>query len=120
MIDGKELALAAAAWIKALNSGELETMMSYYDDNVVLYSPAVVRRWELQSGRLEGKAAVEKHFRRAFNEMPGMRLTLQQMLIGVESVVLFYQREDGHPAADVVFFNEAGKVKEVRAYYLPQ
>ncbi len=120
MIDSKELAIAAEAWISALNGGQLDTMMSYYDDNVVLYSPAVVRRWELQSGRLDGKVAVEKHFRRAFEEMPAMRLHLQQMLIGVESVVLFYLREDSQPAADVVFFNDAGKVKEVRAYYSPR
>ena len=117
MIDSKELAVAADAWIAALNAGELETMMAYYDDNVVLYSPAVTRRWELETGKLEGKRAVEKHFRRAFEEMPAMRLQLQQMLFGVESVLLVYLREDGTPAADVVFFNEAGKVKEVRAYY---
>lgn len=117
MIDSKELAVAADAWIAALNAGELETIMSYYDENVVLYSPAVIKRWALPAGRLEGKVAVENHFRRAFQEMPGMRLKLQQLLFGVESVVLCYIREDGKPAADVIFFNDAGKVKEVRAYY---
>jgi hypothetical protein len=60
---------------------------------------------------------VEKHFRKGIEEIPDMHFEFRSILYSPGSVILLYQRESGILAADMVKFNDAGKVKEVRAYY---
>jgi hypothetical protein len=117
MIDKEKLRAAAFQWMDDLNQRNLENLMAHYADEVEFYSPTVITRWQIGDGKLVGKAAVERHFRKAIEEVPGMRCEFSAILFGVESVILSYKRETGALAADLVVFDEGGKVKEVRAYY---
>jgi SnoaL-like domain len=117
MIDKVKLKKAALQWMEDLNQRNLEKLMQHYADGVEFYSPTVITRWQVSEGKLVGKAAVERHFRKAIEEVPGMRFEFSAILFGVESVIIFYKRETGVLAADLVFFDDTGKVKEVRAYY---
>lgn len=107
---------AANKWITAWNSGNVEEILDHYTEDVILYSAAAKRRWNATDGKLVGKLAVENHFRKAFEEVPGMQLEFIKMLTGTEGVLLIYKRETGIMAADLVLFNESGKIKEVRVF----
>jgi ketosteroid isomerase-like protein len=107
---------AANGWIAAWNSGDLKTLLDHYAEDVVLYSSAATRRWNISDGKLTGKAALENHFRKAFEEFPDMKLDFRHLLMGTEGALLVYQRETGIMAADFVLFNADGKVKEVRVF----
>jgi hypothetical protein len=117
MTDKQKLKQAAMQWIDDWNHRNIENVMDHYADDVRFYSPTVIRRWSEAEGKLEGKAAVERHFRKGLEEMPDIHFEFHSILYGIESIILFYKRETGILAADMVMFNKAGKVSEVRAYY---
>jgi ketosteroid isomerase-like protein len=116
MTDTKQLREKTIEWITAWNSGDFKSLMDHYADDVVFYSPAAARRWNITSGKLTGKKALENHFRKAFEEIPGMKLDFRYLLTGTDGVLLVYQRETGKIAADLVLFNEEGKAKEIRVF----
>jgi ketosteroid isomerase-like protein len=116
-MDKEKLQQAARQWIDDWNQRNLEDVMAHYADDIEFYSPTVVRRWNIAEGKLAGKAMVEQHFRKGIEEVPGIQFEFHSILYGVESVILFYKRETGKLAADLVVFNDAGKVREVRSYY---
>ena len=116
MTDFIKLKEAANAWIAAWNSGDINSLLDHYAENVVFYSSAATRRWNIADGKLNGKTALENHFRKAFEEIPGMNLDFKHFLIGNDGVLLVYKRETGRMSADFVLFNEEGKVKEVRVF----
>jgi hypothetical protein len=117
MTDKPHLKKAALQWINDWNQRNIDDVMSHYAEDVKLYSPTVIRRWNKADGKLEGKKAIEQHFRKGLEEMPDLHFEFQSILYGIESVVLIYKRETGILASDIVLFNEQGKVKEVRSYY---
>jgi ketosteroid isomerase-like protein len=116
MIDKEQMLEIAAGWIKAWNTRDIKTLLEHYADDIVFYSAAAARRWNVEGGKLVGKTAIEAHFRKAFEEVPEMNLTFKELLIGVDGVLLVYQRETGRMSADFALFNERGKVKEVRVF----
>ncbi len=116
-MDKEKLQQAARRWINDWNQRNLEDVMTHYAEDVEFYSPTVVKRWNIAEGKLIGKTLVEQHFRKGIEEMPGIQFEFHSILYGVESVILFYKRETGKLAADLVVFNDAGKVREVRSYY---
>jgi hypothetical protein len=115
-MDLKQMTSAATGWINAWNSGDLDKILDHYADDVVLYSAAAKRRWNTIGGKLIGKQSVENHFRKAFEEVPGIRLEFMKILAGMEGILLIYKRENGATTADLVLLNENGKIKEVRVF----
>jgi ketosteroid isomerase-like protein len=116
MTDIKKIQETARGWITAWNTGDFKTLLDHYADDVVFYSSAASRRWNTEGGKLTGKKALENHFRKAFEEFPGMKLDFKYLLTGADGVLLVYHRETGKIAADFVLFNEEGKVKEIRVF----
>jgi hypothetical protein len=117
MADKKELKKAALQWIHDWNHRNINNIMDHYADDVMFYSPTVIRRWNKPEGKLEGKVSLEQHFKKGLEEMPDIHFEFHSILYGLNSIILFYKRETGILAADVVTFNKAGKVSEVRTYY---
>jgi hypothetical protein len=116
MIDFIKLKVAANGWIAAWNSGDIKSLLDHYAENVVFYSSAATRRWNISDGKLTGKTALENHFRKAFEEIPGMNLDFKHLLIWNDGVLLVYKRETGRMSANFVLFNEEGKVSEIRVF----
>src|SRR5664279_1752512 len=105
MTDLMQRKEAAKSWIAAWNSGDFKSLLDHYAEDVVFYSSAATRRWNVAGGKLSGKKAIENHFRKAFEEIPGMKLTFRYLLTGTDGVLLVYERETGRIAADFVLFN---------------
>jgi SnoaL-like domain len=116
-MDKEKLKQSAMQWIEDWNQRNIDKVMTHYADEVEFYSPTVIKRWNKAEGKLIGKALVEQHFRKGIEEMPGIHFEFHAILYGIDSVILLYKRETGLLAADLVVFDEGGKVKEVRAYY---
>jgi SnoaL-like domain len=116
MIDKKKLEQAARTWMNDWNNRSIQNLMSHYADDVIFYSHTVTKRWGIPSGKLEGKGAVEKHFRKGMELVPEIHFEFHSLLFGLESIILLYKRETGVLAADYVLFNDEGMVKEVRTH----
>ena len=116
-MDKEKLKQAALQWMDDWNGRKLENIMGHYAEDVEFYSPTVTRRWNKAEGKLIGKDLLEQHFRKGIAEVPAMQFEFHSILYGIDGLILFYKRETGSLAADLVSFNEAGKVREVRSYY---
>lgn len=106
----------ASEWIEAWNSHDLERILSHYRDDFTMSSPRIALVAGEPTGVLHGKRAVGAYWRRALALTPQLRFELLATLVGADSVVLHYEGPRG-PAAEVFFFDAAGKVSRAAAHY---
>lgn len=106
----------AEDWIAAWNTHDLERVLSHYADDFVMTSPVIVQIGGEPSGMLKGKTAVGAYWRKALTLIPDLHFELHEVLVGVDSVTLYYQGARG-PAAEVFHFSRDGKVIRAYAHY---
>lgn len=106
----------AADWIAAWNAHDLDRVLSHYSDDFTMSSPYIAAIANEPSGTLHGKAAVAAYWQKALAMMPTLRFELVTVLVGAESVVLYYKGVRGM-AAEVFQFNADGKVVRAAAHY---
>jgi ketosteroid isomerase-like protein len=117
MIDASFARGFAAEWIEAWNAHDLDRILAHYADDFEMISRLIVERGHDPSGRLKGKAAVRLYWAEGLAAKPPLRFTLEQVLLGVDSVVVIYRRASGHQAAETFFFDAEGKVVRAAAHY---
>jgi hypothetical protein len=107
----------AADWIAAWNAHDLERVLAHYADDFEMSSPMITRIAGEVSGKLHGKPAVARYWKRALELMPQLRFELISVLIGVRSVTLYYKGAHGRLAAEVFHFGADRKVSRAFAHY---
>ena len=107
----------AEEWIDAWNHRDLARVLALYADDVEMASPYIVTIAGEPGGHLQGKAAVERYWRRALESVPHLRFELRSVLEGVGSVTLLYTGHDGRLVAEVMQFGADGKVARAHAHY---
>ena len=111
----------ANAWVDAWNSHDLDAILSHYDDSVELTSPVAARLLFLPDGKITGKGNLRAYFRRGLEAYPNLHFQLQDVLAGLNSVVLYYVNQSGSHTAEFMEFSATGKVIRVVANYsVPQ
>lgn len=118
MIDQQFAAAFAADWVAAWNAHDLDRVLAHYTDDFVMSSPKIVRIANEPSGTLNGKAAVRAYWAKALQMMPELHFELQNILLGVGSLVLYYTSVSGQLAAEVFLFDAQGKVTRSFAHYV--
>jgi ketosteroid isomerase-like protein len=117
MIAKNKLMELVRDWLSAWNSRDLERLMNHYHENIELSSPAIVKRWNIATGKLSGKDALRKHFTKGFEDVNHMSFELLGVLNGVNGIVLVYKRGAYSMAADVITLDENGKAITVDSYH---
>jgi hypothetical protein len=107
----------AEHWIAAWNAHDLDLIMTHYEDAVELTSPAVAQLLERPDGKVIGKANVKAYFQRGLEAYPELHFRLDDVLLGVSSVVLFFANQKGTHTAEFMELSPAGKVTRVVANY---
>jgi hypothetical protein len=107
----------ASTWIAAWNSHELDSIMSHYDVDVVLVSPAAARILDDESGTVEGVAALRNYFTRGLELYPNLHFELLDVMWGVFSIVLYYKNQKGTRTAEFMELGKNGKIVRVIANY---
>jgi ketosteroid isomerase-like protein len=107
----------AAEWIAAWNAHDLPRILAHYADDFEMSSPYMAQLLGEPLGTLRGKAAVGEYWRRGLERTPTLRFELVSTLVGVDSLVLCYKGARGM-AAEVFFFDAAGKVSKACAHYV--
>lgn len=108
----------AADWIGSWNAHDLERVLSHYADDMEMSSPIIVQIAGEPSGRLRGKAAVRAYWGRALQLIPNLKFELLSVLVGVDSITLFYVGAHGRLAAEVFHFGSDRKVMRAFAHYV--
>ena len=104
-------------WMDAWNKKDIDSIMKHYVDDIVFYSPTVVKRWEISEGKIQGKAKLKEHFLKAFELFPDLHFEFISLLYGIDGIMIVYKRETGILAADIVTLNTENKCTMVKAYY---
>lgn len=104
-------------WVAAWNEHDLESIMSHYEGTVELTSPVAAQLLGTPDGRVSGKAKLKAYFQRGLEAYPELRFQLEDVLWGVNSVVLYYTNQKGTRTAEFMELSEAGKVRRVTAHY---
>lgn len=107
----------ATDWVSAWNAHDLDAILSHYVDDFEMTSPVMVQMNVSQTGHLQGKHAIRAYWQKALQLIPDLQFELISVLKGVQSITLYYRGARGRLAAEVFFFNSAGKVTHALAHY---
>jgi predicted ester cyclase len=104
-------------WIAAWNAHDLDLIMTHYDDAVELTSPVAARLLEKPDGKVNGKANLRAYFQRGLEAYPELQFRLEDVLFGLNSVVLYYTNQKGTRTGEFMELSATGKVVRVVANY---
>jgi ketosteroid isomerase-like protein len=107
----------AAEWIAAWNSHDLERILTHYAEDFEMSSPFITRITGAAVGTLRGREAVGAYWKRALERMPELQFELIDVLVGVESVCLYYKSVRGLRAVEWCWFDSHGRVRKAMAHY---
>lgn len=106
----------AAEWVAAWNAHDLPRILSHYAEDFEMASPYIAQIAGEPSGRLRGKAAVGAYWQAALARMPDLHFELREILLGADSLTLYYRGARGM-AAEVFQFDDRGQVVRAAAHY---
>lgn len=104
-------------WVGAWNAHDLELILTHYEEGVVLISPAAVQLFGTPDGKVAGKANLRAYFQRGLAAYPELHFQLEDVLWGVNSMVLCYLNQKGTRTAEFMELAATGKVARVVANY---
>lgn len=91
--------------------------MSHYDDAVELISPVAAQLLGVPGGKVSGKASLRAYFQRGLEAYPQLRFHLEDVLWGVNTIVLYYTNQKGSRTAEFMELSATGTVARVIAHY---
>jgi len=109
----------AKEWISAWNSHDLERIFAHYAEDFEMNSPLIVERMNEPSGTLRGKDAIRPYWSRGLAATPPLRFELDDVLLGVSSIVLLYRNASNRRVTETLTFNERLQVMRGAAHYGP-
>lgn len=112
-----EMRNLANDWVAAWNAHDLDLIMSHYADAVELTSPVAAQLLGTPGGKVVGKANLRAYFQRGLEAYPELRFHLEDVLCGVNSVVLYYTNQKGTRTGEFMELSAIGKVVRVVAHY---
>jgi ketosteroid isomerase-like protein len=104
-------------WVAAWNAHDLDLIMTHYEDAIELTSPAAAQLLGTADGRVVGKPNLRAYFQRGLEAYPELRFQLEDVLWGINSVVLYYTNQKGSRTAEFMELSANGKVARVVANY---
>jgi predicted ester cyclase len=116
-VTGEEARKFADHWVSAWNAHDLEQIMAHYEDAIELTSPVAARLLGRPDGKINGKADLRAYFQRGLQAYPELHFELENVLWGLNSVVLYYTNQIGTHSGEFMELGADGKVLRVVANY---
>ena len=104
-------------WVTAWNAHDLEMILGHYEEAVELTSPVAAQLLGRADGKVVGKANLRAYFQRGLEAYPQLHFKLEDVLWGVNSVVLYYTNQKGTRVGEFMELSANGKVVRVVANY---
>ena len=104
-------------WVAAWNAHDLDLIMTHYEDAIELISPVAARLLGTPDGKVAGKANLRAYFQRGLEAYPELQFRLEDVLWGINSIVLYYTNQKGTRTAEFMELSASGKVARVVANY---
>jgi predicted ester cyclase len=113
----QEARILADHWIAAWNAHDLDLIMTHYDDAIELTSPVAAQLLGTPDGKVIGNSYLRAYFQRGLEAYPNLHFHLEEVLSGINSVVLYYTNQKGTRSAESMKLSPNGKVTHVVAHY---
>ena len=104
-------------WIAAWNAHDLDLIVTHYEDAIELTSPVAAQLLGMPDGNVVGKVKLRAYFQRGLEAYPELRFHLEDVLWGVNSLVLYYTNQKGTHAGEFMELSATGKVARVVAHH---
>ena len=104
-------------WVATWNAHDLDLIMTHYDEGIELTSPVAARLLETSDGKVRGKTNLRAYFQRGLEAYPNLHFDLEDVLLGLSSVVLYYKNQKGTHTAEFMELSANGKIVRVVANY---
>ncbi|MBZ5594789.1 MAG: nuclear transport factor 2 family protein [Acidobacteriia bacterium] len=104
-------------WVAAWNAHDLNLIMTHYEDAIELTSPVAAQLLGASGGKVVGKANLRAYFQRGLEVYTELRFHLEDVLWGMNSVVLYYTNQKGTRTGEFMELSANGKVARVVAHY---
>jgi ketosteroid isomerase-like protein len=104
-------------WVAAWNGHDVDKIIAHYEDEVELTSPVAAQLFGAPGGKVVGKANLRAYFQRGLEAYPELRFDLEEVLWGVNSVLLYYKNQKGGRTAEFMELSAGGRVSRVVAHY---
>jgi predicted ester cyclase len=104
-------------WVAAWNGHDLDLIMTHYEDAIELTSPVAARLLGISDGKVVGKANLRAYFQRGLEAYPELHFRLEDVLWGVNSLVLYYTNQKGTRTGEFMELSAMGKIARVVANY---
>ena len=110
MIDTDWASAFARDWIEAWNSHDMERILSHYADDFQMSSPLVVERTKRSDGVLQGKECIRAYWEPSLAADPPLEFELIDLLVGIDSITLYYRNVGKRVVAETLIFDRGGLV----------
>ena len=104
-------------WVAACNGHDLDSIMMHYDDAIELTSPVAAHLSGVADVKVVGKANLRAYFQRGLEAYPELHFRLEDVLWGVNCVLLYYTNQKVTRTGEFMELSEIGKVARVVAHY---
>jgi predicted ester cyclase len=104
-------------WVAAWNGHDLDLIMTHYEDAIELTSPVAAQLVGTSDGKVAGKANLRAYFQRGLEAYPELHFRLEDVLWGVNSVLLYYTNQKGTRTGEFMELSANGKIARVVANY---
>ena len=117
--DAAHLAALGREWIAAWNSRDLEHVLTLYADDCEMTSDKIQALGFDSSGTLRGKAKPRMYWGKALQQLaPNLHFELIDTYVSPDSVVVFYQNENGVKICEYLRLDAEGKITQGSANHL--
>ena len=96
----------AEEWQAAWNSHDVDRILAHYTDDIVFQSPYVAHRFQEPSGEVRGKDALRSYWGSGLAQQPGLRFTVDDVRVSVDTLVINYRSHSGHAVSEVLRFRD--------------
>ena len=104
-------------WVAAWNAHDLDLIMTHYEDAIELISPVAAGLLGTLDGKVAGKSNLRAYFQRGLEAYPELQFRLEDVLWGINSIVLYYTNQKGTRTGEFMELSASGKVERVVANY---
>jgi ketosteroid isomerase-like protein len=117
MISRESAQRIAHGWIDSWNSHDIDRILSHYSEDIIFSSPFIVKLLGNQSGTIRGKEELKSYFLKGLQAYPELNFELNDILIGVDSITLYYKSVNNLSAAEAMILDSDDKILRVIAHY---
>ena len=104
-------------WVDAWNAHDVEAVLEHFHDDVVFTSPVAAKVVPETAGVVRGKSELRRYWGLALQRVPNLRFVVEDVYLGVDTIVIAYRNQDGGLVSEVLRFS-GGLVIEGAGTYL--